>query len=394
MTEQQTTIGTGVRWTWRAAFIALALSQAAVPARGEILGALEGPTVGAQVSNVQGWAFTTTPGARLIQPFQVRIDGVDAMLVPCCSDRGDVQAVHPTAPRQTGFSGVFNWGLLGGGGDFVSVEVIVEDTKGGRRMLKRTVPIYALSDDIPFFHDLSVNSGLPPGSGLLRSGRCEIGNNPIGDTTGLAEIRCYNVTASRQNPDGFPIARSCDALTFGWDRSSQSFVQTSDCLALPRWSDNGNGTATDNHTGLVWELKTEDGTVHDVDRVYTFSVDGARRSGTAYTEFLDELNSSVSTDGRTGSGCFAGECDWRLPTIDELREIHPDVGAAVCGSECVPIPGETAEATYWSSTAASDPLLAWLVDFETGESLSAGSFGGNRVRAVRGTRERSYTPVL
>ena len=394
MHESQTTTGTGRRGAWRAAAIGLALSQLAVPARAEIVGALESPTVGAQVSNVQGWAFTTTPGAELIQPFQVRIDGVDAMVVPCCSDRGDVQAAHPSAPLQTGFSGVFNWGLLGGGGDLVAVEVIVEDTKGGRRVLERTVPAYALSDDVPFFHELSVNSALPPGAGLLRTGRCQIGNNPIGDTTGLAEIRCYNITASRSNPEGFPSTRSCDVLTFGWDRGSQSFVQTSDCLPLPRWTVNGDGTATDNHTGLVWELKTDDGTIHDVDRVYTFSVDGSRRDGTAYTEFLDELNASVSADGLTGTGCFAGECDWRLPTIDELREIHPEVGAAICGSDCVPIPGETAESTYWSSTASTDPALAWLVDFETGESLSAGSFGGNRVRAVRGSRARLYTPLL
>ena len=32
-----------------------------------------------------------------------------------------------------------------------------------------------------------------------------------------------------------------------------------------RWTDHGNGTATDNTTGLMWELKTDDGSIHDKD---------------------------------------------------------------------------------------------------------------------------------
>ena len=60
------------------AFLALAasLTCTAGPAQAEIVGALEAPfDYASQISNVQGWVYTTNPGAELIQPFDVRING-------------------------------------------------------------------------------------------------------------------------------------------------------------------------------------------------------------------------------------------------------------------------------------------------------------------------------
>ncbi len=60
----------------------------------------------------------------------------------------------------------------------------------------------------------------------------------------------------------------------------------------------------DRATGLVWEVKTTDGTIHDWER--TFDWAGARET------FLSELNTNK----------FGGFSDWRLPTTDELRSIR------------------------------------------------------------------------
>ena len=60
----------------------------------------------------------------------------------------------------------------------------------------------------------------------------------------------------------------------------------------------------DKASGLVWEVKTTDGSIHDRDK--TFSWDDAQES------FLAELNSNK----------FGGFSDWRLPTTDELRTIR------------------------------------------------------------------------
>ena len=84
----------------------------AMPADADIFGELEAPSGFASgISNVQGWAFTNTPGAELIQPFDVLIDGEVQFRVPCCGDRGDVQDNFPGAPLLSGFSGAYNWGL-------------------------------------------------------------------------------------------------------------------------------------------------------------------------------------------------------------------------------------------------------------------------------------------
>ncbi len=36
------------------------------------------------------------------------------------------------------------------------------------------------------------------------------------------------------------------------------------------YTDNGDGTITDNNTGLMWEKKSDDGSIHDKDTTYTW----------------------------------------------------------------------------------------------------------------------------
>jgi outer membrane protein assembly factor BamB len=59
----------------------------------------------------------------------------------------------------------------------------------------------------------------------------------------------------------------------------------------------------DNVTGLIWENKTDDGTVHDKDNLYTFA--------TAQSDFIATLNGAS----------FGNRSDWRMPTVKELATI-------------------------------------------------------------------------
>jgi hypothetical protein len=142
--------------------------------------------------------------------------------------------------------------------------------------------------------------------------------------------------------------------------------------------DNGDGTITDLNTGLSWEKKSDDGSIHDKDTTYTWN--------DAFAVHVATLNTMR----------FAGHNDWRLPNAKELQSlinyenVNPTVspqfntgcafpGCTVLTCSC------TTGADYWSSTSnANFPSNAWEVDFFAGFVRAADKTGGNFVRAVRG----------
>jgi len=95
--------------------------------------------------------------------------------------------------------------------------------------------------------------------------------------------------------------------------------------ASQSFTDNGDGTITDNRTGLMWEKKDQSGSdPHDWNKTYTWCVyvspmdgncdNGSNdMDGTIVTVFLTALNG--------GSG-FAGHTDWRIPNANELESIR------------------------------------------------------------------------
>ena len=76
----------------------------------------------------------------------------------------------------------------------------------------------------------------------------------------------------------------------------------------------------DNVTGLIWEVKTDDGSIHDKYNRYTWydsnsetngGYAGTPGDGTDTEDFINGLNSQN----------FGGHSDWRLPTKEELQSI-------------------------------------------------------------------------
>ncbi len=164
-------------------------------------------------------------------------------------------------------------------------------------------------------------------------------------------------------------------------------------LSGVRFIDNGDGTVTDTQTGLMWEMKDNldnvpnAGDANDADNTYTWNTayPGSTPNGTVFTDFLGALN-DCTYNGSTFAGGFAGHCDWRLPTQQELLAIV-DLTAAGCGNDspCIPaIFGPTRPSLYWSSaTSASFPASAWGVYFFDGTSVSGNKANDLPVRAVR-----------
>jgi len=163
-------------------------------------------------------------------------------------------------------------------------------------------------------------------------------------------------------------------------------------LGGTRYVDNGDGTISDRAMGLMWEKKSDDGSIHDKDNSYTWGSTSPPYppTGTAFATFLATLNGGAGADT-----CFAGHCDWRLPTVEELEglldlsesapKIDPIFKTPCVGGPTVTTGSCTASFNYWSSTTYRDgPGFAWFVNFLLG-GVGAGNKGGSyRVRAVRG----------
>ena len=138
--------------------------------------------------------------------------------------------------------------------------------------------------------------------------------------------------------------------------------------AARSYTDNGDGTITDNVTGLIWEKLTDVGDIHDKDNQYTWA-DALGKIATLNTP-----------------SCFAGHCDWRLPNINELQTlvnyglVSPAIDPAFNNAGSF-----TQLFTYWSSTTyALAPANASYVDFLDGDVDAISKTVSNYVRAVRG----------
>jgi hypothetical protein len=161
-----------------------------------------------------------------------------------------------------------------------------------------------------------------------------------------------------------------------------------------RYIDNGDGTVSDLNTGLVWEQKdqldyiTDPEDPHDADNTYAWSESGDAPDGSAFIGFLGALNQGLSTDGMSITGCFAGQCDWRLPLAEELNGLlDPTRGSCSGGSgACVdPTFSPTSPFYYWSATNdAGFPGLVWDIFFEDGTVGFDPKVNLLNARAVRG----------
>jgi hypothetical protein len=157
----------------------------------------------------------------------------------------------------------------------------------------------------------------------------------------------------------------------------------------PRFNANGDGTLTDNQTGLIWEVQTStcSGEITCYNNAYSWSTGDGNPDGTLYTTFLATLNSDVSATGT--STCFANHCDWRIPNIAELQTIFVSAdcipgsgGYATCID---PAFGPYSMASTWSSTGSGLSGQAWVVGFfGTSAGLYNAETATGPARAVRG----------
>jgi hypothetical protein len=170
----------------------------------------------------------------------------------------------------------------------------------------------------------------------------------IGFTTknvgGLPILNDTGITSCASSSYAFVIHDSCLAPVVGWFKNQDGEIGRDASFIMGKLTKIGGGesgfdftkiSATgqkvaadspqwscilDNNTGLMWEVKTDDGGIHDKDNTYTWynpdsSINGGfagyENNGKNTYEFVRDVNSQG----------LCGYNDWRLPTVIELQGI-------------------------------------------------------------------------
>lgn len=159
----------------------------------------------------------------------------------------------------------------------------------------------------------------------------------------------------------------------------------------------------DNVTGLMWEVKTDDNGLHDMDWTYSWYQPDKNKA-----PFVGNSNKGVcngtspcDTDGYVKKVNAAGWCghkDWRMPSIDELRSIvsFDHKGPAIDTAYFPNTPSGIGQGYFWSSSlgvyvSGSDFLYSvWHADFYYGadyQEAAKYSFSDKHIRLVRAVSE-------
>jgi hypothetical protein len=134
-----------------------------------------------------------------------------------------------------------------------------------------------------------------------------------------------------------------------------------------RFFDNRNGTITDTKTGLTWVKNPHTDLPEKFKNYLTWE---------NAIQACKELN-------------FVGKKDWRLPTIEELRELVDYTRGAKSGKPAIDTKffPDTKCSWYWSSTpCAWSSVFAWYVLFYYGIVLSSNKGYNGYVRPVRSSQ--------
>jgi hypothetical protein len=128
----------------------------------------------------------------------------------------------------------------------------------------------------------------------------------------------------------------------------------------PRFTDNGNGSITDNLTGLIW--------LKDANCIQTqySSFDADETVGDGMVAWQHALDFVSGINSGTYSNCGGGDTDWRLPSVTELKSLV-DISKSSPALPTGHLFSNVQSNRYWSSTTyAPVTMSAWYVNMVGG----------------------------
>ena len=147
----------------------------------------------------------------------------------------------------------------------------------------------------------------------------------------------------------------------------------------PRFTDNGDGTVTDNLTGLMW--------LKDANCINTeypvFDNDGTPGDGRVTWQHALDFVAGINVG--TYPNCGAGYTDWRLPNVNELESLATNAEETNIATWLNQQGFINVQKYNWSSTTlASAPDVAWVANMWIGrKTFFSKSYYGINVWPVR-----------
>ncbi|MCK7595396.1 DUF1566 domain-containing protein [Pseudomarimonas salicorniae] len=148
----------------------------------------------------------------------------------------------------------------------------------------------------------------------------------------------------------------------------------------------------DNESGLVWEIKTDDGGLRDKDHTYAWrSTDASQNGGNSGPLGSDTCAGTLpagqcNTEAYVAAVNAAGLCgasDWRMPSIVELDSLS-DLGINPRPAINPSLFPNSLSVAYWSATSrASNSNGAWVIVLDGGRREAVTKSGPAAIRLVR-----------
>ncbi|MCC2604506.1 Lcl C-terminal domain-containing protein [Planctobacterium marinum] len=176
-----------------------------------------------------------------------------------------------------------------------------------------------------------------------------------------------------------------------------------DFTKLDEFGDEIDATETDwscvrdNVTGLIWELKTNDAGLHDVDNTYSWvsSTTSEENQNDSASCTIANCNTAAFVEAVNAEG-LCGFYDWRIPTHNELMSImhFGESGGTFVDRDYFPFnsPDTSVPTWYWTNVqnvdgASGDTLQnSWAIDFSSGNDNFLLKSSENYLRLVRAGR--------
>jgi hypothetical protein len=197
---------------------------------------------------------------------------------------------------------------------------------------------------------------------MTKAGSLEPSGPPGATMHTLDEI--YDVCAAATGPGAW-VEKTGQSESY--EDYDDGYYEKGVTWPIPRFTDNGDGTVTDNMTGLIW---LEDANCS------TFS------APEGWSDALSDCHGLASGSCELTDGSSAG--DWRLPNVKELQSLIDFSSSNLALPSGHPF-DNVESVYYWSATTyVGNIVFAWLVDMNSGGVPTSGKSNDYYVWPVRG----------